>query len=124
MWEKKVPKSDGYVYNVQPIKGTTEGTIQIPPQIVIDDGIVRTIFGGNDEALKLNCEVIRKPPGKRPIYYSADIVVQDDQSDERNFYPAEFLNTLSFPGMSPHQLTLKKRTIVMLLRNLNPKEGL
>ena len=76
------------------------------------------------EERRLRLKRERKLPGKPDTYYSADVVVPDDQSDERNFYPAEFLNTLSFPGMSPHQLTLKKRTIVMLLRNLNPKEGL
>jgi ATP-dependent DNA helicase PIF1 len=127
---------------VQPITGTPQDTIEIPSQMIIHDDIIGAIFTENlasltldelsqrvilcpknAEALDLNNEIIRKLPGKSHIYYSADVVVSDDPSDERN-YPAEFLHTLTFSGMPPHQLTLKKGSIVMLLRNLNPKKGL
>ena len=39
-------------------------------------------------------------------------------------YPEEFLQTLQFSGMSLQDLKLKKGAIVMLLRNLNMREGL
>ena len=49
--------------------------------------------------------------------YGADVVGPDDQSDERKVL------TLSFSGITAHQATLKNGTIVVLLRNLNPKKG-
>ena len=38
-------------------------------------------------------------------------------------YPIEFLNTLCPSGMPPHILQLKKHSIIMLLRNLDPVNG-
>lgn len=39
-------------------------------------------------------------------------------------FPPEFLNSKMPSGLPPHSLKLKRGTIVVLLRNLNPKEGL
>lgn len=39
-------------------------------------------------------------------------------------YPIEYLNSLSFSGLPPHKLRLKIGCIVMLLRNLDIKQGL
>uniref|UniRef100_A0A0D2ZVN2 ATP-dependent DNA helicase n=1 Tax=Brassica oleracea var. oleracea TaxID=109376 RepID=A0A0D2ZVN2_BRAOL len=39
-------------------------------------------------------------------------------------YPVEYLNSLEFPGLPAHKLRLKVVVPVMLLRNLNQKEGL
>ena len=39
-------------------------------------------------------------------------------------YPLEYLNSLEFPGLPAHKLRLKVGVPVMLLRNLNQKEGL
>ena len=39
-------------------------------------------------------------------------------------YPTEFLNSLNFQGMPPHELNLKKELPIMLLRNVNPAQGL
>ncbi|CAN6893122.1 unnamed protein product, partial [Brassica oleracea] len=39
-------------------------------------------------------------------------------------YPLEYLNSLEFPGLPAHKLRLKVGVPVMLLRNMNQKEGL
>jgi hypothetical protein len=39
-------------------------------------------------------------------------------------YPIEFLTSLTLSEMPPNKLLLKKGVIVMLLRNLDVKEGL
>jgi ATP-dependent DNA helicase PIF1 len=38
--------------------------------------------------------------------------------------PTEFLNTLNYSGVPPHQLTLKQGATIILLRNLDLKNGL
>ena len=40
------------------------------------------------------------------------------------YYPTEFLNCLNPSGISPHRLVLKIGSPVIMLRNLNPNEGL
>ena len=55
------------------------------------------------------------------VYLSADTVGDPTQA---NLYPTEFLNTLTPSGLPPHKLYLKKNAPVILLRNLNPREGL
>jgi ATP-dependent DNA helicase PIF1 len=52
-------------------------------------------------------------------YLSIDVNNSDD-----NNYPIEYLNTIDISGMPPHVLRLKKHAPVILLRNLNPSEGL
>jgi len=53
-------------------------------------------------------------PGKIEEYRSIDYI---DQSDyHTNFYPTEYLNTLTFSGLPPHILKLKLGQPVILLR--------
>lgn len=56
-------------------------------------------------------------------YLSCDSI-EDQNEEDNNNYPAEFLNGLNPSGMPPHCLKLKIGVIVMLLRNLNTKHGL
>ncbi len=42
-------------------------------------------------------------PAQHRVYYSADSVVHGEQ---HGIYPIEFLNTLSFSGVPPHELHL------------------
>ncbi len=49
------------------------------------------------------------------MYYSADSVVHGDQ---HGIYPTEFLNTLSFSGVPPHELHLHEGCPIILLRNM------
>ncbi|KAF2345689.1 DNA helicase Pif1-like, partial [Trinorchestia longiramus] len=57
------------------------------------------------------------------VYQSIDSVCTHGDEAAIN-YPPEFLNYLNLSGMPPHNLKLKRGAIVMLLRNLNPKQGL
>ena len=55
------------------------------------------------------------------VYLSADSVHDPSQT---YIYPTEFLNSLTPSGLPPHCLFLKKYSPIILIRNLNPKEGL
>ncbi len=44
--------------------------------------------------------------------------------NNQDLYPVEFLNSITAGSLPPHELMMKKGCIVMLLRNLNPREGL
>jgi len=53
-------------------------------------------------------------------YHSFDSVVDDPH----NYYPSEFLNTLTPNGLPPHVLKLKVGCPIILLRNIDPANGL
>ena len=72
----------------------------------------------NKEADEINAWMTENFPGDQKIFKSCDTT--DENSLE---FQSEFLNTLSLPGMPPHRLTLKKGMPVMLLRNLDQKNG-
>ncbi|GJW88892.1 ATP-dependent DNA helicase PIF1-like protein [Tanacetum coccineum] len=59
-------------------------------------------------------------PGEEKVYSSFD----EAKDDTRNFYPLEFLNSLNVSGFPPHYLRLKTRCPIILLRNLDPANGL
>ena len=52
------------------------------------------------------------------VYRSNDSVEENEHQ-----YPIQFLNTLCPSGMRPHTLLLRKHSIIMLLRSLDPVNG-
>jgi len=58
--------------------------------------------------------------GGETEYHSFDSAIDDPH----NYYPAEFLNTLTPNGLLPHVLKLKIGCPIILLRNLDPANGL
>ena len=117
-----------------------KGSIEIPSCCLLNsnssiihkmyDGIVEEEFVNriiltptNEDSLKINKDILQLLPGVSKIYVSADSIITDDE-EERNNYPMEFINKLTPSGMPPHLLELKLGAIVMLLRNLDLKEGL
>ena len=74
----------------------------------------------NEMAGTINARVMSMLPGETVVYESADTAVDDTH----NQFPAEFLNTLQPSGMPPHRLELKVNTPVLLMRNLDIKNGL
>jgi hypothetical protein len=61
------------------------------------------------------------PASNEKIYYSEDTLLDDDDVD---YYPVEVLNSLDIGNMPPHELRVKVGCPLMLLRNLDPKNGL
>lgn len=119
-----------------------EDLVQIPISILCKDSIIMSVYGNNinstdddqlaqkviltsknRDALTLNNQIINLLSGQARTYFSADSVVSDDHENTINFSP-EFLHSQTPSGMPPHKLTLKIGTIIMLLRNMNPKKGL
>ena len=74
----------------------------------------------NDWVDKINMKMIGTFQGGEIEYHSFDAAVDDP----RNYYPAEFLNTLTPNGLPPHVLKLKVGCPVILLRNIDPANGL
>ncbi|OCT67511.1 hypothetical protein XELAEV_18038809mg [Xenopus laevis] len=71
----------------------------------------------------INNQVIALLPGQSCVFLSTDCIDSEDESEKLNF-PLEYLNTINPAGLPQHNLILKVGTIVMLLRNLNTKQGL
>lgn len=74
----------------------------------------------NEHVDKLNARMIGMFPGEDKVYYSHDSV--DD--DTHNNYPIDFLNSITPNGLPPHELRVKKNCPVILLRNIDPHNGL
>lgn len=128
--------------NVQIIAGLPHDSVQIPSSMVEHGSLIETVFERNincltpmelskcvilaptnKDILQINRKIIDQQEGIAKIYYSTDSIQSEDVNDV-NAYPVEYLYTLTPSGVPPHVLCLKQGTIVMLLRNLNPKKGL
>ena len=69
----------------------------------------------------LNETLQEKLPGTTDKLSSADTL---ENNDDLLRFNQEYLNTLNPTGFPTHTLKLKKGMPLMLLRNLNPREGL
>ncbi|XP_050278246.1 uncharacterized protein LOC126719772 [Quercus robur] len=87
----------------------------------------RAILGPTNEVVEeLNDYIISSINGVEHEYLSSDSICKASLNvpDQDILYPIEFLNSLRFPGLPNHKLTLKVGLPIMLLRNLNQNEGL
>jgi ATP-dependent DNA helicase PIF1 len=64
--------------------------------------------------------MIERFPRNEKVYYSFD----SGDDDTRNNYLLDFLNSITSNGLPPHKLKVKKDCPVILLRNLDPHNGL
>ena len=80
----------------------------------------------NEAVEELNEYIVSSLNGEVQEYLSSDSICKASSNvpDQDLLYTVEFLNTLRFPGLPNHKLTLKIGLPVMLLRNLNQNEGL
>ena len=74
----------------------------------------------NDCVDMINMKMIGRFHKKEMAYHSFDCAVDDPH----NYYPEEFLNTLTPNGLPPHVLKLKIGCSVILLRNIEAANGL
>ena len=81
----------------------------------------RAILATTNEYIdKINKKMISTFPGEKKIFSSFDEALDDTN----HYYQEEFLNTLLPNGLPPHNLELKVNCPIMLLRNLDPANGL
>ncbi|KAL4583062.1 hypothetical protein LXL04_007626 [Taraxacum kok-saghyz] len=74
----------------------------------------------NENVDEINDQLIDRFIGEQRVYYSFD----EAEDDKNNFYPMEFLNSLNVSGLPPHYLRLKIGCPIILLRNIDPSNGL
>ncbi|XP_020258959.1 ATP-dependent DNA helicase PIF1-like [Asparagus officinalis] len=126
----------------------TQDLIKLPNAMLIqnqsdelpEDSLINSIFPSLDENFKsidymkdrailatknkyvdmLNDRLIKRFPGEEKEFYSFD----EADDDTNHHYQEEFLNTLLPNGLPPHKLMLKKYCPIILLRNLDPTNGL
>jgi ATP-dependent DNA helicase PIF1 len=83
--------------------------------------ISRIILSTKNEYVDMiNNNMIERFTGEEQVYYSFDSV----EDDTNNNYPMEFLNTLNPSGLPPHLPKLKLGCPIILLRNIDPANGL
>ncbi|WVZ48925.1 hypothetical protein U9M48_000316 [Paspalum notatum var. saurae] len=74
----------------------------------------------NDCVDRINMRMIHRFQGKEIVYHNFDRA----EDDPHNYYPLEFLNSLTPNGLPPHVLRLKINCPIILLRNIDPANGL
>ena len=75
----------------------------------------------NKKSAELNKRVIDWIEGDMLTSYSYDSVDIDDEGEHIN---EELLNRLELTGFPPHCLQLKRKTVVILIRNVDSQQGL
>jgi hypothetical protein len=70
----------------------------------------------NVDVNEINFQIQNKIAGELITYKSIDSITNQD--DVFN-YPTEFLNAQKLPGLPPHNLQLKIRSVIIMLRNIN-----
>ncbi|KAF8079845.1 hypothetical protein N665_0996s0002 [Sinapis alba] len=80
----------------------------------------------NETVDEINAYTISQTPGVSREYLSSDSFEISDTHSQHNetLYAVEYMNTLEYPGLPSHKLTLKVGAPIMLLRNINQKGGL
>ncbi|KAG5537450.1 hypothetical protein RHGRI_024769 [Rhododendron griersonianum] len=74
----------------------------------------------NQAVDEINETMLSKFPGKEHVYLSFDETTDPTQ---QGLY-IDFLNSITPPGMPCHCLRLKRNSPILLLRNINPSQGL
>ncbi|KAJ0868333.1 putative DNA helicase [Helianthus annuus] len=92
----------------------------IQSNVYSSDYIISRAILSTKSVDEINDQMIDMFQGDEKVYYSFDEV----EDDRHNFYPVEFLNSLTVSGLPPHRLCLKIDYPIILLRNIDPSHGL
>lgn len=114
----------------------------IPNEMIVNSNIVDEIYGKtitknditvygkailaprNVDVLETNEKILDKLEGQLYHCFSIDTLNESNENMNNEYIPQEYLNSLTPNGMPPHDLKLKIGAIVILLRNMNIREGL
>ena len=99
-------------------------TLQAPTARTLQEKAI--VCPKNDTADVINAAVLDMLHGETYSFLSIDEAVPktNDGGATELLYPTEYLNTLSFAGLPPHNLKLKIGAPIMMLRNVNLGGGL
>ncbi|CAO3654617.1 unnamed protein product [Mucor hiemalis] len=75
----------------------------------------------NKDVATINSLMLDVYPGEAVSYLSADVSTEENQEI---IAPVEYLNSVETGSLPPHKLILKIGVPIMILRNINPKQGL
>jgi PIF1-like helicase/Helicase len=80
----------------------------------------------NDYVDIINDSILRRLLSPPKVYLSSDSICRGaaESTSTDALYPDELLNSMKFNGVPNHELQLKMGCPIMMLRNLNPTEGL
>ncbi|GJU70989.1 DNA helicase [Tanacetum coccineum] len=105
-----------FIYDDTTLKAPTAGSLQenaivCPKNVTVD---------------VVNAKILSNIEGQSKTYLSNDeaISLGTEIGETELLYPTEYLNTMTFPRLPPHELELKVGSPIMLLRNVNLSGGL
>ncbi|CAA0405387.1 unnamed protein product [Arabidopsis thaliana] len=80
----------------------------------------------NEYVDEINAYMLSQVGGDSKEYLSSYSIGKADTvgADYEALYHVEYLNSLEFPGLPKHKISLKKGVPIMQMRNFNQKEGL
>ncbi|XP_024010402.1 ATP-dependent DNA helicase pfh1-like [Eutrema salsugineum] len=116
-------------HNGNPLKQIAKSTFALnnEPQPNFNNLTETAILTPKNETVdEINAYILSQVQGHVKEYLSSDSIGKADTKgrDYAALYPPEYLNSLDFPGLPKHKLSLKIGVPIMLLRNINQKEGL
>lgn len=97
------------------------GDLPHPPDSYFSERMLLT--ARNEDVHRINKDILDKFPGEAKVFHSADSIGPGGDEEESVLYPVEYLNTINASGLPLSELTLKVGCPVMILRNLNPGQG-
>ena len=78
----------------------------------------------NSHVDEVNEAALSMMQGELFVFESADSVRTSENETEAALFPVEYLNSITASGLPPHRLCIKVGSPLILLRNMNPKQGL
>ncbi|XP_023739552.1 uncharacterized protein LOC111887620 [Lactuca sativa] len=101
-----------------------DGTLNLPTATPLSARAI--VCPTNDSTDEINAHVLKMVTTGARVYNNTYTMHPNGKhtSHLEGLYPIEYLNQLSFPRIPPHELLLKVDYLIMLLRNINQREGL